>query len=316
MMASTQVLPVRVYQTDDRIMLTAPMPGLEPENIAVRIEGRRVVIDGEERGPHQRDLPLSIAEWAIGPYHRELELPEPVDGALANATYGNGVLVLSMPKVSAGHPGETAEFRLITIAGGRGERVGHIGRNVRPHSTEEHWEGKHDPDARTAVAPRAAGVRRGVTYRRILVPLDGSREAESILPLAEGLVDSLDGDLVLLRVLIPYTAMPLPDVPSPIAVEAAQEVQTEVAEYLSGLAATITARGLRVQCAAPSGDPARRIVDTAREMDVALIAMTTHGRTGLSRVLFGAVAESVVRDAPVPVLLMRASPPDAVRRAA
>jgi HSP20 family protein len=307
MTTSAQVLPVRVYQTEDRIMVTAPMPGLEPENIAVRIDGDHVLIHGEERGPHQRDLALSIAEWAIGPYHRELELPEPVDGALTNATYGNGVLVLSMPKVSAGHLGQRAEFRLITITGGRGERVGHIGRNAIPHSTEQHWEGKHGVDAGSVVAPWTAAVRGQATYRRILVPLDGSPEAEASLPLAEGLIDPLDGDLILLRVLIPYTGMPLPDVPSAVAVQAEQEVQTEVTEYLSNLAATIMAKGLRVQFAAPSGDPARRIVDTAREMDVALIAMTTHGRSGLSRVIFGSVTESVVREAPMPVLLLRAS---------
>jgi len=319
MTASSQVLPVRVYQTDDRIVLTAPMPGLEPENIVVRIDGEHLVIHGEERGPHQRDLPLSIAEWAVGPYHRDLELVEAVDGALTNATYGNGVLVLSMPKVSAGHRRETAEFRLITVARGRGERVGHMGRNAIPHSTEEHLErrhdGKQDMVARRAVTLRTTVGPRQATYRRILVPLDGSPEAEAILPLAEELVDQLDGDVVLLRVLLPYTAMAVPDMPPLVAIEAAQEVQTEVTEYLGGLAAAITAKGLRVQFAAPSGDPGRRIVDTAREMDVALIAMTTHGRGGLGQVTFGSVAESVVRDAPVPVLLMRASAPDAVRSA-
>ena len=102
-MTENQVLPVRVYQTEARIMLTAPMPGLEPEDIAVRIDGTRVVVHGEERGPHQRDVPLVIAESAIGPYHRELDLSEPVDGSLTNATYGNGVLVLSMPKAGTTH---------------------------------------------------------------------------------------------------------------------------------------------------------------------------------------------------------------------
>jgi HSP20 family protein len=314
-MAESLILPVRVYQTDERIMLAAPMPGLEPENIAVRVEGRRVVIHGEERGPRQRDLPLLIAEWAIGPYHRELDLSEAVDGALTNATYGNGVLVLSMPKVSAGHLGTSAEFRLITITSGHGERVGHIGRDTVPLSTEQHWHEKHD--AELAVARRAtAGVPRQA-YRRVLVPLDGSAEAETILPLAEGLVDAEHGDLILVRVLLPYTPMALPDLPVPVVVEAMHEVEVEATEYLRRLSAAIIDKGLRVQCVTRSGDPARRIIDTAREMDVGLIAMTTHGRSGLSRVVFGSVAESVVREAPVPVLLMRgSSSPDAARRAA
>ena len=310
-MAESQVLPVRVYQTDERIMLAAPMPGLEPEDIAVHIEGRRVVIHGEERGPHQRDLPLSIAEWAIGPYRRELHLSESVDGALTNATYGNGVLVLSMPKVSAGHIGASAEFRLITTGSGRGERVGHIGREAMPQSMEHHWHAKHD--ASPGAAQAATGVPKQA-YRRVLVPLDGSPEAELIFPLAQRLMDTENGDLILIRVLLPYTPMVAPDMPVPVVAEATQEVEGEATEYLRRIAAAVSEKGLRVQVFTPSGDPARRIIDIAREMEVGLIAMTTHGRSGLSRVVFGSVAESVVREAPVPVLLMRASSPRSAAR--
>lgn len=290
-------------------MLTAPMPGLEAEDIRVHIEGRHVVIHGEERGPHQRDVPLAIAEWAIGPYHRELDLPEPVDGARSNATYGNGVFVLSMPKVSAGHVGTSAEFRLVTVAGGRGERVGHTGREALPDTTEHHLV-KHEG----ASSPPSAGE--PTTYRRILVPLDGSPEAEAVLPVAEGLVAPRDGDLLLLRVTRAQLPLALADVPAEVVVEAAEEIQAEATEYMSRLAATIRARGIRVQFATPSGDPAQRIVETAREMDAVLIAMTTHGRRGLQRLVVGSVAESVVRHAPVPVLLMRAPKAEAGRRAA
>lgn len=317
MTTSGQTLPVRVYETEERIMVTAPMPGLEPENIVVRIEGRRVVIHGEERGPHQREIALAIAEWSVGPYHREIEVAEPVDGSLTNATYGNGVLVLSMPKVSAGHLGASAEFRLITVASGRGERVGHVGRDAVPHSTQAHWHDKHAADAGpTAPSPAAGARREPAAYRRILAALDGSPEAEAILPLAERFVDPVDGDLVLLRVMIPYTPVAVPEMPSGMVVEAEQEVRSEVEAYLHRIAQEIGARGLRVQTAVRSGPPARRIVETAREIDAALIAMTTHGRRGVSRVVFGSVAESVVRDAPVPVLLMRAPGRDAVRHAA
>jgi HSP20 family protein len=307
---SGQPLPVRVYQTQERVMLTAPMPGLEPEDISVRVDGRHVVIHGEERGPHQRDVPLAIAEWAIGPYHRELDLPEPVDGARSNATYGNGVFVLSMPKVTAGHVGTSAEFRLLTVAGGRGERVGHTGHEALPHTTEQHWEEKHET-ASSAAAPATPA-----TYRRILVPLDGSSEAEAILPLAESLLTPQEGDLLLLRVMRAHLATALPEVPADVVVEAAHEVQAEINEYLSRLAAAIGAKGIRVQVATASGEPAERIVETARDTDAALIAMTTHGRRGLERLVLGSVAESVVRHAPVPILLMRAATADAVRRAA
>jgi HSP20 family protein len=129
-------------------MLAAPMPGLEPEDILVRIEGRHVAIHGDERGPRQRDIAVAIAEWAVGPYHRELDLPESVDGAETNATYGNGVLVLSMPKVGPRNLGTGAEFRLVTVSREHGERVGHLGREPSPLTTEQHWQDKHRPDPR------------------------------------------------------------------------------------------------------------------------------------------------------------------------
>jgi HSP20 family protein len=144
--AAGQPIPVRVYQTTERVMLAAPMPGLAPEDILVRIEGRRVAVHGEERGPRQGDIAMAIAEWTVGPYHRELDLPEPVDGSASNATYGNGVLVLSMPKVGGGNLGTSAEFRLVTVAREHGERVGHVGREPAPSTTEQHWQNKHRSD--------------------------------------------------------------------------------------------------------------------------------------------------------------------------
>lgn len=127
-----QMIPVRMHETDRRIVVVAPMPGLEPPDISVTIDGDEVTIHGAERGAHQRDVDLLLAEWAIGPYHRQLTLPAPVDGALANATYGNGVLVLTLPKSGPERPPRTAEVRLDVVTATRGEHVGHVGRDVRP----------------------------------------------------------------------------------------------------------------------------------------------------------------------------------------
>lgn len=121
MAGAGQVLPVRVYQTANRVMVVAPMPGLEPQDIMVSITGDRVIIRGDERGPHQRDIALRLAEWTIGPYHRELDLGQAVNGPLTNATYGNGVLVLSMPRVDAGQRGVPVEIRLEAVEATRGE---------------------------------------------------------------------------------------------------------------------------------------------------------------------------------------------------
>src|SRR2546430_145914 len=82
----TKTVLVRMYQIDDRIMVATPMPGLEPEDISVAIVGTHVAIRGKERGPGQHARDLLLAEWTIGPYYREVVLPEPVNGTLSNAT--------------------------------------------------------------------------------------------------------------------------------------------------------------------------------------------------------------------------------------
>ena len=133
-----QNIPVRIYQSDNHIMLMAPMPGLEAEDISVTIAGELVTIRGEERGPRQHERDLIVDEWTVGPYFREVSLPEDVNGVLTNATYGNGVLVLSMPKLKEGQAPEAADFQLQPIEATRGQRVGHTGKEIHQTTTSEH----------------------------------------------------------------------------------------------------------------------------------------------------------------------------------
>jgi HSP20 family protein len=133
----SQAVPVRVYQSDEHIMLAAPMPGLEAADISIDVLKNHVTIRGEERGPGQHQRDLVVEEWTIGPYYRKISLPQDVDGSLTNATYGNGVLVLSMPKLKAGQKGSGANFQLQPIEATRGERVGHAGKEIHPKSSLE-----------------------------------------------------------------------------------------------------------------------------------------------------------------------------------
>lgn len=135
--SEAQTIPLRVYQTESRIMLAAPMPGLEGQDISVEIAGDRVTIHGEERGRGQHERDLTLAEWTIGPYHREMTLDEKVNASLTNATYGNGVLVLSMPKLRTGEKAEARNFVLNSMAQARGERVGHKGNAIDPVSVQK-----------------------------------------------------------------------------------------------------------------------------------------------------------------------------------
>jgi HSP20 family protein len=142
MLTESQTIPVRMYNGDQHIILAAPLPGLEPENISINITGKKIAIVGEERGPRQHERDLIVDEWTFGPYRREVSLPELINGSLTNATYGNGVLVVSMPKCKKGESGSEASFQLHPIAATHGEWIGHIGADIQPTTTAEH-EKKH-----------------------------------------------------------------------------------------------------------------------------------------------------------------------------
>jgi nucleotide-binding universal stress UspA family protein len=152
-------------------------------------------------------------------------------------------------------------------------------------------------------------------YRRILVALDGSDVAERILPHVEALAEKLGSILILLRatpgvgevVAASGTgAGPMAGEvvdPTPI-IEAERQ---EAAAYLDTAAARLRGKGLTVDCDQPEGPAGELVVERARELAADLIAMTTHGRGGLQRLVFGSVADAVLRSAPCPVLLVRAS---------
>jgi HSP20 family protein len=138
-----QTVPVQIHQTDALIVLAAPMPGLEPPDISVVIAGDKVTIRGNYRGSRQETRDLLVSEWTIGPYTREIVLPQPVNGSLTNATYGNGVLVLAMPKLARGSGKSYTEFKLDVVEATVGQRIGHTGSELRPTTTEEH---RHNVD--------------------------------------------------------------------------------------------------------------------------------------------------------------------------
>jgi HSP20 family protein len=116
-----QQVPVKLYRTEDVVTVAAPMPGLEAENIAVDVTGDgRLVLRGQLRGALKDVKEILIDEWSVGPYHREVPLPCPVDGPGATITYGNGVLVVALPAATATR---AAQLSLAPTAPTRGQRV-------------------------------------------------------------------------------------------------------------------------------------------------------------------------------------------------
>jgi nucleotide-binding universal stress UspA family protein len=140
-------------------------------------------------------------------------------------------------------------------------------------------------------------------YQRILVPTDGSTEAERVLDHAVDLAMTHDASLHAVYVMntTSFTGLPM---------ETAWEGIDDVLRQ-EGSAALETVResaersGIEIDCSLLEGSPAREIVRYADEQDCDLVVMGTHGRGGINRLLLGSVAEQVVRTSPVPVLTVR-----------
>jgi HSP20 family protein len=99
--AKIQQIPLKVYRSAERLTIATPMAGMEPEAITVEItDDNHLLLDGEVRGVLKDVNELLLDEWSVGAYYRDYQLPETVDGSQAMATYGNGVLVVSIPIVA------------------------------------------------------------------------------------------------------------------------------------------------------------------------------------------------------------------------
>ncbi len=122
-----QHIPVKVYRTDDRLMIAAPMAGLEPENILVEVTGDgRLILHGDQRALLKEVKELLVDEWSVGVYHRELILPVPVNAVCANVTYGNGVLMVALPISDQTLPAQLTLARVTPTHGQHKGNAGHL----------------------------------------------------------------------------------------------------------------------------------------------------------------------------------------------
>ena len=146
-------------------------------------------------------------------------------------------------------------------------------------------------------------------YKEILVPLDGSELAESALPHARELAKAFGARITLLSVIEPVAVYSQPGVVGPV-ISVAMNIQEEMeslGQYLDKIAEQLRAENVEVQRVVREGDPASQICDYAQESKADVIVMSTHGRSGIRRWVYGSVADRVLRGARVPVLLIRAA---------
>jgi len=150
---------------------------------------------------------------------------------------------------------------------------------------------------------------------KILVPLDGSELSERVLPVAEELASKLSAEIVLLQGVISSTqamreALPgaatIPEVAMDVAKQRVESETHAAEKYLGELSQRLQGKGLRVSTAVIEGPASAAILDYATANGASLIALATHGRSGLARTVLGSVADEVVRSSVLPVLLVRA----------
>ena len=144
-------------------------------------------------------------------------------------------------------------------------------------------------------------------YTKILVPLDGSSRAERILPFVQELAAKFGSRVVLLQVIEPNIAMVSPyDIAPYNVVEETQRFVAEAQKYLDGRAGSLRSQGIDTRAVVESGPVVVTVLEVAEREDADLIAMASHGRSGLNRVFYGSVAAGILHRADRPLLLIRA----------
>ena len=139
-------------------------------------------------------------------------------------------------------------------------------------------------------------------FFKIVVPLDGSVYAEAALKSASFMARAFNAELKLVTV----EDIHLPIYPGEVDPEMISDVEKDHQAYLNTRAHELREEGCCVTTAGlPPGPPADRILDEVKKERADLIVVGSHGRTGLSRILLGSVAEKLARHAPCPVMIAR-----------
>ncbi len=137
--------------------------------------------------------------------------------------------------------------------------------------------------------------------KTILVPLDGSGLSESILPFAAGIAERADAAMLLVTAIQPVGVWDS----TATAINWESE-EKAASDYITAVQERVAAQGRKVRALALRGDAAQVILEAAEKEKAGLIAMTTHGRSGVMRWLLGSVADRVVQHSKIPVMLIRA----------
>jgi nucleotide-binding universal stress UspA family protein len=143
-------------------------------------------------------------------------------------------------------------------------------------------------------------------YKIILVPLDGSKRAESILSHVETLARSFKSKVVFFVAIEPVLMLEYNEIIGMSEfMEKNDYLKEKTASYLDSLQKKFSKKGIEVQTRIVHGPAVKAIVDAAERENADLVAMASHGRTGLSRTFYGSIAAGVLQRIDRPLLLIR-----------
>lgn len=140
-------------------------------------------------------------------------------------------------------------------------------------------------------------------YKKILVPLDGSPLAESVLPHAEALAKSEGAEIVLVRVAVTPARYIFAHNPAE-GNNIIHMIEKETEDYMKAEVAKLQNEGVKVTGITCEGAAPDKILEAAEETHADMIAMSTHGYSGVKRWLMGSVADRVVHYSHIPVMLI------------
>ncbi len=264
-----------------------PYVSLVAEAFGIPVELLRVDDSGSLSASKGNEYLKAIGDWAFSTsvkFYYSIEVANPTEAILRHASADRKILIAMATHGLSGIHG--------WVMGSVAYKVVHATTNpvllIRP--TEE-----GDP-----------GI--AVQLGTVLAPLDGSGLGDRILPHVIALAKQLNLEVTLVRAytVAPETYLVGDGLYMDVLARQRDAFKQDVDDYLTGKTEEIRAAGLsRVSPIAVEGDAAEQIIDFARNTRNGLIAMSTHGRSGMGRWLMGSVAEKVVQHSPNPVLLIR-----------
>ncbi len=149
---------------------------------------------------------------------------------------------------------------------------------------------------------------------RIVVPLDGSKVGEAALPVIGKLMAKLSPEIKVeitlfgvITLLRHWVVVGEASAPVSYTEEELRLIKQRITDYLEKAGETLRSKGIVVNTRVGTGNAAEEILKAADEVNADMIAMSTHGRSGLRRLAFGSITDKVLRGACIPVLLVRAA---------